>query len=406
MAPAGQTTIIRKKRRRRRRRTPIFPFVFVGLVGIGLFWGARLLIRKRPVSPSAASLPAGYVVEMSALRMEYSHYYGKPIEESSIERRFRQAAELIAKRDYPGAASTLETLSRKAALPVVFSNLGIVYSALGDYARSGDSFREVLARDADYAPARQFLKNTRSIPPNSADPYTREVEPNNEARTANLIGLGVPVSGEVTGNTDDVDYFRVITPAAPRDLLSVELAIHSIGFAPRLHIYDENLRLLSWGETTARSGDSIRVTGGPAPNSAVYVSVSPSDSRGGLYVLSVKPQKAFDRYEPNDDIMSSHRITMGEELAANIMDADDVDFFSFQSPRQGTVTIEIRNRSDSLIPGVTTFNTDRRNMGFGPEIRKPGLSLHHTIDVEKDRIYYIQVWSQAGSSGAYTLRVD
>jgi hypothetical protein len=380
--------------------------VLVGLFGIGIVWGVRFLIRKRPVPPSAESLPAGYVLDTSALRTEYSHYYGKQIEESVLESRYRQAAELIAKRNYPGAVATLETLSKKAALPVVFSNLGIVYSALGDYARSADAFREVLARDSDYAPTRQFLRTARSIPPNSADPYTREVEPNNEARTANLISLGVPVSGEVTANTEGMDYFRVITPAAPRDLISVELANHSIDFAPRLHIYNESLRLLSWGETTAHSGDSIHVSGGPAPNSALYISVSASDDHSGLYVLSVKPQKAFDRYEPNDDIMNSHRVTMGEEINANIMDADDTDFFSFQSPRKGTVTIEIRTHSDSLIPGVTTFNTDRRNMGFGPELRKPGQGLHHTIDVEKDRIYYIQVWSQAGSSGAYTLRVD
>jgi hypothetical protein len=377
----------------------------VGLLGIGILWGARVLIRRRPVRTSA-SLPAGYVMEMSALRAEYSRYYGKPIEESIVEGRFRQASDLMGNRNYPGASAVLETLSRKAALPVVFSNLGVVYSALGDYARSADAFREALARDSDYSPARQFLRNAKSIPPNSADPYTREVEPNNEARTSTLISLGVPVSGEITASTDDVDYFRVISPAAPRDLLSVELANHSIDFAPRLHIYDENLRLLSWGEKTARSGDSIRVLGGPIPNSALYISVSASDGRSGVYVLSVKPRKAFDRYEPDDDIMNSHRITMGEEVEANIMDADDTDFYSFQSPRKGTVTIEIRNRSESLIPGVTTFNTDRRNMGFGPEIRKPGQGLHYTIDVDKDRIYYIQVWSQAGSSGGYTLRVD
>jgi hypothetical protein len=343
---------------------------------------------------------------MSALRTEYSHYYGKPIEESVIEGRFRQASDLMGARNYPGASAVLETLSRKAALPVVFSNLGVVYSAMADYARSAEAFREALARDSDYAPSRQFLRNSKSIPFNSADPYTREAEPNNEARTANLISLGVSASGEVTSSNDDVDYFRVVTPAAPRDLLSVELANHSIEFAPRLHVYDENLRLLSWGEKTAHRGDSIRVVGGPAPNSTLYISIAASDGHSGLYVLSVKPQKAFDRYEPNDDIMGSHRITMGEEINANIMDAEDTDFYSFQSPRKGTVTIEIRNRSDSLIPGVTTYNTDRRNMGFGPEIRKPGVGLHHTIDVEKDRIYYVQVWSQAGSSGAYTLRVD
>jgi hypothetical protein len=378
----------------------------VALLGIGILWGARLLIRRRPTAPSAASVPAGYIIDILALRSEYAHYYGQPVEESAVEGRFRQAATLMGDRNHPGASAVLENLAKKAALPVVFSNLGIVYYELGDYARSADAFREALARDSEYAPARQFLRSAKSIPPNSADPYAREIEPNNEARTATLVGLGVPASGEVTASTDDVDYFRVVTPAAPRDLVSVELANHSIDFAPRLHVYDENLRLLSWGEKTGHSGDSLRVAGGPQPNSALYISISASDGHGGLYVLSVKPQKAFDRYEPNDDIMSSRRISMGEEIEANIMDADDTDFYSFQSPRKGTVTIEIRNRSDSLIPGVTTYNTDRRNMGFGPEIRKPGAGLHHTIDVDRDRIYYIQVWSQAGSSGEYTLRVD
>jgi hypothetical protein len=288
----------------------------------------------------------------------------------------------------------------------VYTDLGIAYSALADYPRSVEAFREALARDADYAPARQFLRNTKAIAANSADPYARESEPNNEPRTSNLIAMGAPVSGEVSNAGEDTDYFHVIAPASPRDLLSIDLVNHSVGFAPRVHVYDENLRLLSWGEKTARTGESIHVTGGPVPNSAVYFSVSGSDGHGGLFVLSVQPMKAFDRYEPNDDIMSSRRITMGEEIEANIMDADDNDYYSFQSPRKGTVTIEIRNHSESLIPGITTYNTDRRNMGFGPEIRKTGLGLHHTIDVEKDRIYYVQVWSQAGSSGAYTLRVD
>jgi hypothetical protein len=376
------------------------------MASVGLLLSMRWLLAHRRPGIRAGQAPPGYVVELSALRTEYSHYYGKPIDEAVIERRFRQAAELASNRNLPGASSVLEGLARRAPVPVVFSDLAVIYSALGDYARSADTFREALARDGDYAPARQFLRNSRTIPPNGADPYTREVEPNNEARTATLIALGVPVGGEVTTNTDDIDYFRIVTPAAPRDLISVDLANHSIDFSPRLHVYDENLRLLSWGEKNGRPGDSLHVEGGPPPNTVLYVAISAIDSHSGVYVLTARPQKAFDRYEPDDDIMNSHRISMGEEIQANIMDADDTDFYSFQSPRKGTVSIEIRNRSESLIPGITTFNNDRRNMGFGPEIRKPGLGLHHTIEVEKDKIYYIQVWSQANSAGAYTLRVD
>ena len=405
MPTPGQTTIVRKKRRRHRRRTPLFPFVLLGLAGLALIWGVRWVASRRPAA-SPTNVPAEYVTEIAALRSEYSHYYGRPIDESVIEGRFRQASELMGNRNYPGASAVLETLSKKAALPVVFSNLGVVYSLLGDYARSADTFREALARDGEYASARQFLRNSKSIPPNTADPYTREVEPNNDPRTATLMSLGVATGGEVTVSTNDVDYFRVISPAAPRDLLLIELANHSIEFAPRLHVYDETLRLLSWGEKSARAGESIRIMGGPPPNTPLYIAISATETHGGLYVLTVKPLKVYDPYEPNDDIMSSRRISMGEEVHANIMDADDTDFYSFQSPRRGTVTIEIRNESTTLIPGITTFNADRRNMGFGPEIRQPGQGLHHTIDVDKDRIYYIQVWSQAASAGSYTLRVD
>jgi hypothetical protein len=281
-----------------------------------------------------------------------------------------------------------------------------MYSSLGDYPRAAEMFREVLARDFAYAPARRFLRTMAAIPPNTAEPFNRESEVNNEARTANLIALSTAVSGEVGAVNDSIDYFRIVTPAAPRDLLTIELENHSINFSPRLHVYDASLRVQGWGEKSGRAGESIRVSGGPPPNSSLYIAVTPDDASPGQYVLTVKAQKAYDSYEPNDDIMSSRRITTGEEINANIMDAEDTDFFSFVSPRKGTVAIEIRNTSATLIPAVTTFNPDRRNMGFGPELRKPGQGLHHTIDVEKDQLYYIQVWSQAASAGAYTLRVD
>jgi hypothetical protein len=405
MSTPGQSAIIRKKRRRSRRRRPLFPFFLLALLILGVLVGIRWVAQRHPAA-TAVGAPAGYVSDLSGLRAEYARYYGRPILESVIESRFRQAVGFVGQGNYPGAAAVLETLSRKAALPLVFSNLGVVYYALGDYARSADTFREVLAREPDYAATRQFLRNAKSIPVNSADPYTREVEPNNDPRTATLIALGVQAGGEVAASTNDVDCFRVIAPPSPRDRLKITLTNHSFDFAPRLRVYDDSLRLLSWGEKTAHAGESIEVAGGPPPNSTLYLSVSAADDKSGVYVLTVKAQKAFDQHEPNDDIMSTHRIAIGEEIHANIMDADDTDFFSFQSPRKGKATIEIRNNSDTLIPGITTYNTDRRNMGFGPEVRKRGLGLRHTIDVEKDKLYYIQVWSQAGSAGAYTLRVD
>ncbi len=406
MSTPPQTVLRSHKRRRRRRRTPLFPFVLLAMLLFGLFFVVRFFAGLRPAA-RPKDLPPAYVSNMAVLTSEYNRYYGKPIEDVQIESRFLQATGMINRHNFPGAIAILENLSRQAAVPVIFTDMGVVYIQLGDYARAADAFREALARDSEYAPARQFLRTTKAIPPTIADPYTREAEPNNEARMANLISLNVPVSGEITAATDDTDYFRVIAPPSPRDLITIELVNHSIGFTPQLHIYDANFRLLSWGETSVRAGESIRVQGGPPPNSSVYISVSSADPRiGGLYVLTARAKKAFDAYEPDDEITSARRIGVGEDIEANIMDGQDNDYYAFQSPRAGTVSIDIRNRSDTLIPAIATYNADHRAMGFGPEIRKPGASLHHSIPVEKDKIYYVQVLSQAGSAGAYTLHIE
>jgi hypothetical protein len=376
------------------------------LVAGGLVFAARWLAAHRPLSPNAAVLPAGYIADLSALKEEYAHYFGQPPDDAKVANRFRSAAALAAKKNYPGVTSMLETASRGGAVPVMFHDLGVAFSLLGDNTRAAESFREALARDPEYAPTRKYLRDYKGIPPGAAEPYTRELEPNNDNMTANLIALRSPVGGEVGAGNDTADYFRIIAPPAPRDLLTIELANHSINFVPRLHVYDSQVRPTSWGESALeKPGQSVQVTGGPAPNSAVYISVTGADT-SGQYLLTVTPQKAFDQYEPNDDILSARRITIGEEVPANIMDAQDTDFFSFVSPRKGTVTIEIRNRSTALIPALATYNNDRRNMGFATEIRKAGANVHHTIDVEKDQLYYIQVSSQAGTSGGYTLRVD
>ena len=198
----------------------------------------------------------------------------------------------------------------------------------------------------------------------------------------------------------------MVSPAAPRDLITVELANHSIDFAPQIRVYDGNLRIVNWGEKAGppASPSASRAVRRPIPPVHRGLDANPCS---GQYVLTVKPQQAFDAYEPNDDILSARRIGIGEDIHANIMDADDSDFYSFRSPRKGTVAIDIQNSSSTLIPAITLYTGERRrNLGFGPELRQPGANLQHTMKVEKDLMYYVQVWSQAGTSGAYTLRVN
>ena len=188
MSVLGQTTIIRRKKRRRRRRLPLFPFVFLAIAVVGAVFGVRWILSYRRIL-AKESLPAGYIVDAGTIKREYVNYYGKPETNGHVTERFREAADAARKRNIAGATSVLETAVKEGALPAVFHDLGVGYAALGDFPRAADAFREVLARDPEYAPTRLYLHSSKSIFAGAAEPYGREQEPNNDQSTANLIAV-------------------------------------------------------------------------------------------------------------------------------------------------------------------------------------------------------------------------
>src|SRR4051812_39682899 len=220
MSASAPNTIIRKRRKRRRRRAPMFPFVLLALILFGLMGGGLWFAKRRPIV-NAASLPDGYVGDEPALKREYAQYYGTETELSKVSGKYRSAAELASKKNFPAVASVLESIAKLGGVPVIYHDLGVAYASLGDLTRSADAFREALARDPEYPATRKYLRELKPMTPGSADPYTREVEPNGDARSSTLIALRTPVGGEITGNTDTADYFRLVAPAAPRDLIAI-----------------------------------------------------------------------------------------------------------------------------------------------------------------------------------------
>jgi len=364
--------------------------------------GAWLL--RRPASSRYEALP-GYISSLATVEQEYVRFNGKLLQDAEVKQQFERAADLVKSHDYVGAITLLEGVSKKAAVPAVLNDLGVLYAFLDDRGRAINAFRDALARDIDYQPVRDNLKRLKDFAISSADPVTREVEPNNSNLLANLIVVGTSVDAEIAPDINDVDCLRFSVPAPPRDILAIEITNRSSTLVPVLTAYDGDQQLLDWGKKAEQRGESITQFISLKPNATVYLDVSGYANSGGRYSITVRPLKAFDSFEPNDDIMSARRITVGQPLEANIMDGDDTDYYSFVGPRTGTVSIDITNRSATLIPALSTFTQDLRSSGFGPDIRTAGASLHHTLPVEAGLTYYLQVWSQANSSGDYTLTV-
>jgi hypothetical protein len=407
MPATRESVLVRKRKKRKARRRPLFPVLLLLLMAAAGIWGVRKFTRlRRGVTPREEPRVVAFVGSDTNLRQEYQRYYGQRLSNADLIARFQRAGQLAAGRNFTEATATLESISKEAELPLVYTNLGILYAAIGDVPRAITGFRNVFARDFDYAPARNFLKDSRQIGPGATDPLRAEVEPNGERAQANQIALESAVTGDVGSVSGDVDYFRVAAPQSPRDLITIELLNNSKTFTPRVHVSDAAWHTLEWGERIARQGESLKVSGAPAPNSTFYVAVSAFESAGGSYVLRVTADKAFDRYEPNDNILDAAHIALGEEIPANIMDSIDTDYYSFVSPRKGEVTLEIRNRSASLVPTFTVYDASRRVQLIAPDNRKPGGSFRETFKVERDLVYFVQVSSQIGTAGAYTLRVD
>jgi hypothetical protein len=374
----------------------------IALAAIALF--AQLVFSWWTNRTATLHLPLpGYITDTDSLRREFLRFQGKPLADPAIERDFNRASDLMKQGEYPSATVLLEVVAQSAQLPVVYNNLGVLYVKLNDGAKAVGAFREALARDFEYPPVRQNLARFRFG--DSAAPVTREVEPNGTNRLANVISLGRSVDAEISSDVNDVDSFRITSPPAPRDLLLVQLVNRSQTLAPRLRIYDADGRPLDWSKESQYPGASLREVISPPPNTTLFLRVEGLLDTAGSYSLTVSPMRAFDAFEPNDDILTPSRIGLSQTIEANIMDSEDTDYYSFPGSERGAVTIEIQNRSKTLIPALTTFTPEMTNSGLGPTLKVPGSDLHFSMNVESGKTYYIQVWGQSKTAGDYSLTI-
>jgi hypothetical protein len=399
MAPSS----IRRPRRKRPESSLFARLWWVGLLAVAIVVGV-LTFRMRPDGARHPFILTGYITSVMSLEQEYARYQGRLLKDPEVQRQFEQAGALMSKHDYSGAAALLEAVSKKAAVPVVFNNLGVLYAELQDRSRTVNAFREALSRDTSYRPVRNNMERLRNFTGESAEPVTREIEPNGNNELANVMGLDIPVDAEISSDAD-LDCYKFTSPPSPRDLLILEIANHSPSLELGLRIYDSDQRLLDYGKTEGQPGASITRQLAPPPNSTWYIQIWGYRGSSGPYVVKVRPAHASDAFEPNDDIFSASKITVGQTIDANIMDTDDTDYFTFVSPRTGTVQIDLQNHSATLIPAITTFSSDRRNTGFGPDVRA-GAGLHHVIPVAEGQTYYFQIFSQANTFGAYSLTIQ
>jgi hypothetical protein len=394
-----QPLLIRKRRRRRPpKRIPLWP---LGLVMLMAAVGSLVWALMGRISKPASHGLLGYLTDDRMVEREYARLYNRDLTDPLPRQDFRYAAELTARSDYAGALAVLERIARQAAVPAVFNNIGVLYLEQNDISRAMNAFREAFLRDGDYQPVRANLMRMKPLL-DAVTAVTREVEPNDYYLLANVISRDRPVEAEISA-IGDTDCFRFQAPPAPRDVLALEIENLSPTLIPALSIFDTEDRFLGWTKDAQRPGLSLSQQIAPAPKTTLIVHVWGAYKTLGKYRLTVRPLRAFDRYEPNDDILNATRITVGEKIDANIMDSADTDFYSFVAPDAGVVRVDVQNRSATLIPAVTVFSPDHRTLGMAADARTAGANLARSFPATPGQVYYVQVWPQLKTAGDYTL---
>ena len=123
----------------------------------------------------------------------------------------------------------------------------------------------------------------------------------------------------------------------------------------------------------------------------------------GVYIVSVVPQKAYDSFEPNDDILSAKPIAERTAIKASITDKADADVFSSQgAATERSMKVTITNASASLHPMVIVYDALKTEIGR-TQNSTPGGDLSYSFKAPKGPIY-LRVADYYGSDGgAYAV---
>jgi hypothetical protein len=304
---------------------------------------------------------------------------------------FEQAIAFAREGQYAQSRALFEQLAATTKSAGVLNNLGVVNAALGDDAAAQARLSEALQID----PANESAKANLGFVAKAAAIQAA----NNTILTAAPLQLGSSLDSSVT--PDNPDFFTFTAPAI-RDIITIRVENKSTTLMPDLFLYNgDRAQMNRQFQATAGANATLDVASTAAGN--YYVQVAGFNGTSGAYTLTATPQKAFDRFEPNDTILEPREIPFAQDVEANVMDGSDSDVYRVSVPA-GSLRVTLTNTSASLMPDVMVFDSNRVQVAREFQAT-PGSHNSVQATVNAAGIWYVRVNGFNGTSGAYRLRV-
>lgn len=123
--------------------------------------------------------------------------------------------------------------------------------------------------------------------------------------------------------------------------------------------------------------------------------------------LTTRYLRAADQYEPNDTRELASPLTIGGELALNILPRGDEDFFVVNATQAGQLNVEISDVDEALDVFVLTMDLDGRTVADWQGPKRDGGDTPAAIDLPAPGTYFLRIkdgGSNARASQPFTLR--
>lgn len=365
------------------------------------------LISKWPLNGGSPVPGTTYIANMTVIENQYQQFFGQPSVDPELKQKIQRAIDLGAKKDFRGAITLFEQIPENARVPAVWNDLGVAYAGLNDQQSARAAFERARGRSPDDAAASANLKHLDELKVTPLKPVEtlvtdREIEPNNDIFHANRIPLNATI-GAAIADDSDVDYFAFKTPPTYRDIIEIAIDNDSTTLNLDLHVFNADRTEIGSSYNASESGN-LSYSFAAAPDSLYYVKVAHFTHTVGAYRLMVRPRKAYDAYEPNDDIFHASSIVVGKTIEAGIMDPHDLDFYQFKTDKAGNLVVSLENRSTSLQPEIRIHDANRTDIG-GKGDGTPSANVSFMFAAQANSIYYVQVGPDGSSSGNYALTV-
>ncbi len=362
---------------------------------------------------------------------QYQLITGKPLEDEKLKEEIERSLNLIKGGLYKDAIPLLKEIAQQVKIPAIYNNLGGLYTVTQNYENAQTEFKKAIERDPDNQAVHHNLGLIAEIQGRVDDAIKHyekasdsdaskklskkmeekkkagliEFESNNDLFHSNQVPLNKQIQGTIS-DPADIDFYSFTTPRIYRDVIKVRIENQSTTLRPTTALFNVDKHEF-WNSSGyyRTPGQNMAHFFVSEPNAIYYLAVSGYESAGN-YHLIITPMKAYDPFEPNDNIQAAKTIKVGQQIEGHVMDSGDADYYSFKSSsKDSKVAVSIENPSTTLRPSLAIFSGDKHKFWESSGYyRTPGQDVEHSFKAEADSRFYLVI-SGYESTGAYRMKV-